>query len=141
MPSSITSGYSAKYINAGRVDNWGWELQMNATPVRTRDWNWNLWVNFAKNSSEVVELYEGVESITLARPMGQNCYVMAKTGEPYGQIYTNGFKYDEKGNRLVGDDGKYIVDPTLRVSGNMNPDWTAGIGSSLRWKLLFRIPD
>ena len=39
MPSSITSGYSAKYINAGRVDNWGWELQMNATPVRTRDWN------------------------------------------------------------------------------------------------------
>ena len=134
MPSSITSGYSAKYINAGRVDNWGWELQMNATPVRTRDWNWNLWVNFAKNSSEVVELYEGVESITLARPMGQNCYVMAKTGEPYGQIYTNGFKYDEKGNRLVGDDGKYIVDPTLRVSGNMNPDWTAGIGSSLRWK-------
>ena len=27
--------------------------------------------------------------------MGQNCYVMAKTGEPYGQIYTNGFKYDE----------------------------------------------
>ncbi|MFR5758178.1 MAG: hypothetical protein ACLUE2_08010 [Bacteroides cellulosilyticus] len=43
-----------------------------------------------------------MESITLARPMGQNCYVMAKTGEPYGQIYTNGFKYDEKGKPPCG---------------------------------------
>ncbi|WP_302285832.1 SusC/RagA family TonB-linked outer membrane protein [Bacteroides clarus] len=136
MPSSITSGYSAKYINAGRVDNWGWELQVNAVPVRTKDWDWNVWVNFAKNSSKIVELTEGVESITLAQPMGQNCYVRATVGEPYGQIYTNGFKYDDNGNRLVGDDGKYIVDNTLRVSGNMNPDWTAGIGSTLRWKNL-----
>lgn len=136
MPSSITSGYGAKYINAGRVDNWGWELQMNAVPVRTKDWDWNVWVNFAKNSSKIVELTEGVESITLAQPMGQNCYVRAKVGEPYGQIYTNGFKYDDNGNRLVGDNGKYIVDPTLRVSGNMNPDWTAGIGSTLRWRNL-----
>lgn len=136
MPSSITSGYSAKYINAGRVDNWGWELQVNTVPIRTKDWNWNLWVNFAKNSSKVVELTKGVESITLARPMGQNCFVMAKVDEPYGQIYTNGFKYDDNGNRLVGKDGKFIVDPTLRVSGNMNPDWTAGVGSSLKWKNL-----
>lgn len=136
MPSSITSGYSARYINAGRVDNWGWEVQLNGTPIRTKDWQWDAWINFAKNSSEVVELAEGVESITLAQPMGQNCYVMAKVGEPYGQIYTNGFKTDEHGNRLVGDDGKYIVDSELRVSGNMNPDWTAGIGSTLRWKNL-----
>ena len=136
MPSSITSGYGAKYINAGRVDNWGWELQMNAVPIRTKDWDWSVYANFAKNSSEIVELAEGVESITLAQPMGQNCFVMAKVGEPYGQIYTNGFKYDDKGNRLVGDNGKYITDGTLRVSGNMNPDWTAGIGSTLRWKNL-----
>lgn len=136
MPSSITSGYSTRYTNAGRVDNKGWELQLTGTPVATKDWNWDVFVNFAKNKSKVVELVEGVSSITLARPMGQNCYVMAKVGEPYGQIYTNGFKYDENGNRLIGDDGKFIVDPTLRVSGNMNPDWTAGVGSNLRWKNL-----
>ncbi len=136
MPSSITSGYSARYINAGRVDNWGWELQINAVPVRTKDWEWDVWANFAKNNSEVVELAEGVESITLAQPMGQNCYVMAKVGEPYGQIYTNGFVTDENGNRMVGDDGKYVTSTELRVSGNMNPDWTAGIGSTLRWKSL-----
>lgn len=136
MPSSITSGYSAKFINAGRVDNWGWELQVSAVPVRTKDWNWNAWINFAKNSSEVVELTEGIESITLAQPMGQNCYVRAKVGEPYGQIYTNDYKYDDNGNRLVGNDGKFITDATLRATGNMNPDWTAGVGSTIRWKNL-----
>lgn len=136
MPSSITSGYSARFINAGRVDNWGWELQINAVPVRTKDWNWSTWINFSKNSSKVVALSEGVESITLAQPMGQNCYVRAKVGEPYGQIYTNDFKRDENGNRLVGKDGKFITDQTLRVTGNMNPDWTAGVGSSIKWKNL-----
>ncbi len=136
MPTSITSGYQYKMINAGRLDNHGWEVMANVVPIRTKDWNWNVNLNFAKNVSTVKELTEGVESITLAQPMGQNCYVMAKVGEPYGQIYTNGFKYDDKGNRLVGDNGKYIVDGTLRASGNMNPDWTAGIGSTLTWKNL-----
>lgn len=134
MPSSITSGYTSRFINAGRVDNYGVELQLTGTPVKTKDWTWDVYVNFAKNSSKVVELTEGVSSITLARPMGQNCYVMAKVGEPYGQIYTNGFKYNEKGEKLVGDNGKYVVDGELRCVGNFNPDWTAGLGSTLRYK-------
>ncbi|MDR1552612.1 MAG: SusC/RagA family TonB-linked outer membrane protein [Prevotellaceae bacterium] len=134
LPVSITTGYSARMVNAGRIDNKGWEIQLTGTPVKTKDWNWNLGVNFAKNKSRVAELSEGFDTYVLAQPMGQNIKVVAKVGEPYGQIYTNDFKYDENGNRLVGDNGKFIVDGTLRSTGNMNPDWTAGISSSLTWK-------
>lgn len=136
MPTSITTGYSYKYINAGRIDNNGWEIMLNASPIRNKNWNWDLNVNFAKNNSKVVELVDGVDRIVLANPMGQNCYVVAKVGEPYGQIYTNDFKYDESGNKLVGDNGKYIVDATLRPTGNYNPDWTMGLNSNLSWKNL-----
>ncbi|MDO4511456.1 MAG: SusC/RagA family TonB-linked outer membrane protein [Bacteroidales bacterium] len=136
MPSSITSGYESRYINAGRVDNHGIELQITATPVKTKDFTWDAWINWSKNTSKVVELADGVTSITLARPMGQNCYVLAKVGEPYGQIYTNGFTYDKDGNRLVGDNGKYVVSSELRCSGNMNPNWTGSLGSSFTYKNL-----
>ncbi|MEG0517806.1 MAG: SusC/RagA family TonB-linked outer membrane protein [Bacteroidales bacterium] len=134
MPTSITTGYSGKYINAGRIDNNGWEVMVTGAPVRNNKWNWNLNLNFAKNNSEVVELIDGVDRIVLAQPMGQNCYVVAQKGEPYGQIYTNDFKYDDNGNKLIGKDGKYLVDSKLRANGNFNPDWTMGLGSNLSYK-------
>ncbi|MDR1348227.1 MAG: SusC/RagA family TonB-linked outer membrane protein [Prevotellaceae bacterium] len=134
LPVSITTGYAARMVNAGRIDNKGWEIQLTGAPVKTKDWNWNLGINFAKNKSLVAELSEGFDTYVLAQPMGQNIQVVAKVGEPYGQMYTNDFKYDQNGNRLVGDDGRFIVDGALRATGNMNPDWTAGISSSLTWK-------
>ncbi|MEF9985833.1 MAG: SusC/RagA family TonB-linked outer membrane protein [Bacteroidales bacterium] len=136
MPTSITTGYSSKFINAGRIDNNGWEVVLNGSPIRNKNWNWNLTMNFAKNNSKVVELIEGVDQIVLAQPMGQNCYVVAQVGEPYGQMYTNDFKYDDNGNKLVGDNGKYLVDSKLRATGNFNPDWTMGLGSMLSYKNL-----
>ncbi|MDR3286210.1 MAG: SusC/RagA family TonB-linked outer membrane protein [Prevotellaceae bacterium] len=134
IPTSITTGYSGKWINAGRIDNNGWEIQLTGTPIKSKNLKWDLGVNFAKNKSKVVELTEGITSYILGQPMGQNIQVVAKVGEPYGQLYTNDFKYDDKGNKLVGDDGKFIVDGTLRATGNMNPDWTAGISSELSYK-------
>jgi len=134
MKKSITSGFSGEYINGGQIDNSGWEIQLTATPIENKNLTWNWMVNFAKNSSEVVSLIDGVDSYILAQPMGQNIQVVAKVGEPYGQMYTNDFKYDSKGNRIVGSDGKYLVDSQLRAKGNMNPDWTAGISSDLAYK-------
>ena len=81
--SHTSSGPAYNNISRIRLTDWGWELQMNATPVAHADWNWNFWVNFAKNPSEVKNFYEGVESITLLPPNGtKTCYVMAKTGKP-----------------------------------------------------------
>jgi TonB-linked SusC/RagA family outer membrane protein len=134
MKKSITTGFSGEYVNGGQIDNKGWEIQLTGTPLETKNWKWNWLVNFSTNKSEVVDLIPGVDSYILAQPMGQNIQVVAKVGEPYGQLYTNDFKYDSNGNRLVGSDGKFLVDSQLRAKGNMNPDWTAGISSDLNYK-------
>jgi len=136
IPVSITTGYTSKIINAGRIDNSGWEIQLTGMPVQTKNLKWNLGVNFAKNKSKVVELTGDITTFVLAQPMGQNIQIVAKVGEPYGQIYTNDFRYDDNGNRLVEDNGIFSVDGTLRAKGNMNPDWTAGISSELSYKNL-----
>ncbi|MFI5132025.1 MAG: SusC/RagA family TonB-linked outer membrane protein, partial [Chitinophagales bacterium] len=51
------SGYSSKFINAGNVQNKGIEITLNATPVKTQDFTWSFYINYAKNENEVLELY------------------------------------------------------------------------------------
>lgn len=134
LATSITSGYTDKLINAGRVDNWGWEIVFNASPVQSKNWRWDLTFNWAKNNSEVKELYGDLKTITIGNPMGGNIKVMAEVGKPYGEIHTNHILRDDQGNKLVGDNGLYLVDTKLTRTGNMNPDWTGGLYSSLNFK-------
>lgn len=54
MPGS--SGYSSKLINAGQIKSRGCELMVNATPLRTNDWNWDVNLNWGLNLTECVML-------------------------------------------------------------------------------------
>lgn len=134
LPTSITSGYTAKLVNAGKIQNKGIELVVDVIPIETKEWNWKLSFNYTKNWSKVKELAEGMDTYVLANPMGQNIEVVARVGEPYGEILTNDIKVNEKGEKLVGDNGKYVVDATRTSHGNMNPDWMGSISSSLSYK-------
>ena len=133
LPTSITSGYTAKYINAGKINNKGIELVVDAIPVETKDWNWKIAFNYTKNWSKVLELADGIDTYVLANPMGQKIQVVAEVGQPFGEILTNDIAVDENGNYKVSN-GKYVMDSSLRSKGNMNPDWTGNLSSTLRFK-------
>ena len=134
MPVQITaaSGFTNRVLNAGEVRNWGTELLLNTTPIRaTNGLRWDMTVNWAKNNSEVVELYQGLETLVLGNYWGLN--IEARAGEPYGVMYGAGFLRDEDGNLLISDSGHPIRDTNRRVLGNYNPDWTAGLLNRLSW--------
>jgi hypothetical protein len=50
-------------INIGKVKNQGTELSVNVTAVRTRDWGWDLGVNYTTNSNEVLEWVDDPERV------------------------------------------------------------------------------
>ena len=52
-----SSGYSTRTMNAGLVQNKGIEILLGGTPVRTKDWEWNLSGNISKNINTLVELF------------------------------------------------------------------------------------
>ena len=56
---SAASGYTAKTVNAGRIDNKGVEILLALTPVKTSDFRWDITFNYSKNNNKVVELAEG----------------------------------------------------------------------------------
>ena len=51
---STSTGLSQRYINAGSVENKGLEVQFNATPIKTGDFQWDVFVNWSKNKNTVV---------------------------------------------------------------------------------------
>ena len=52
------SGYTAQNMNLGKIRNRGIELLISGTPIRTKDFSWELTWNFTKNWSKVISLPE-----------------------------------------------------------------------------------
>lgn len=132
-PVSRATGYDGKYINVGEVDNKGWEVMVNGTPVRTRDFSWNVTVNWTKNRSKVVSLGSGIKNFQLGS-FQAGVTINAALNEPYGTIRGEGFVY-KNGQKVVGDDGFYAFSGnTNDIIGNVTPNWTGGITNSFKYK-------
>ena len=134
MPVAISysTGYSRKYVNAGEVQNKGIELQLNASPVVSNKFRWDIDVNWSKNDNKVVSLAEGVENLQIAALQG-GVTINARVGEPYGTIQGTDFIY-KNGQKVVGSKGYYERTGTSdQIIGNVNPDWTGGISNTLTY--------
>lgn len=156
----VTNDYmsGAKYYteNIGLIRNKGIEIAMTFVPVRTKDWNWTINVNAARNIGILKEMYDGWD---ITQPhetdygtyFGSAFYVYNFVGRKMGEIWgakllevapEGSYYLDADGNK-VDCSGQYIIDsktgyPSIsdekRCIGNINPDWTGGISTSLRWK-------
>jgi len=130
---SGSTGYSSQIINAGEVTNKGVELQLRGTPIATKNFQWDVIVNWARNRNEVVELAEGINTYTLSSaPFAVS--VVAREGEPYGAILGFDYVYDGNGNKVINADGTYATSDRQVPLGNAMPDWTGGITNSFTYK-------
>jgi hypothetical protein len=92
---SPTTGFTEAMLNAGEVTNKGVELLTTITPIRTRDFEWNSTVNFARNDNVVTELYGDLQSVVLGTYWSAT--VQARVGERYGAIVGNPWTRDRSG--------------------------------------------
>ncbi len=140
---SVATGYNYEMINAGEIQNEGIEIALNATPVKSKKFRWDITVNWAKNQNKVISLYKGVDNLQLGSFQG-GVTLNARVGQPYGVICGTDYVYDKDNNRIVdAANGRYLISPTSdKVIGNANPDWTGGISNSFtlgNWNLSFLI--
>ena len=49
-------------VNGGSMENSGWELSVNFTPVRTKNFTWDMGMNTSKNNNEITKV--GVQNLT-----------------------------------------------------------------------------
>jgi outer membrane receptor protein involved in Fe transport len=133
IPISAASGYTSKNINAGEIDNKGFEATLNLAIIQSaKGFNWNMNVNFAKNKNKVVSLAPGVEQYELGSYW--DLKVMAIPGQPYGSLYGADFLRDPNGNII--NRGGVPVKGDLKILGNYQPDWIGGINNEFQYKNL-----
>ena len=130
--------YSSKKVNAGNIQNSGWEAVLNVEPVRTRDFLWRSTLNFSANKNKIIDLADGVEEYSLGGY--DNLRIVAKVGGDYGDIY--GSKYarveDENsphyGKLILNGDGLPTAASGSHYLGNQNPVAQLGWLNSFTWK-------
>lgn len=133
LPISGASGYTSATINAGEITNKGIELSINASPVKSRDFEWNSTLNLAKNVNKVVKLHPENPNYELAAARWANASIYASEGEPYGVIVGKKFQRDPNGN-VIFNNGMPTYGTELEVLGNGNYDFTLGFGNRFTYK-------
>lgn len=129
---SPSTGYRSKLLNAGKINNKGFEVQLGLTPVRTK-FTWDIDLNYAVNRSRVEKLDD--EGLLQNYVIGSNsAQVIASVGQPYGTLFGNAFLRDAQGNILVNATGAPQIDPTKRVLGKYTPDWIGGVTNTFSYK-------
>jgi TonB-linked SusC/RagA family outer membrane protein len=127
------SGWSSEFINAGLVNNKGIELTLNATPVKQKDFRWDIDLNYAKNTNLLVELTPELKTLNLTNDFMNN--MRAIEGKPLGEIYSRGYVRNASGQVVVGTDGLPQITPGTTVYlGNSRPDWTGGLTNRVSYK-------
>jgi TonB-linked SusC/RagA family outer membrane protein len=146
-----STGATSIVQNAGEIENRGWELVTTLRPIQTRDFNFNVGLNWARNRNEVVSLGEIAPGIprTLTgfgfsfTGLGQS---FAEVGQPVGVMRGTSFlrcglstgtvaglnveqicSGQPDGAVYIGANGLPVTDPNPRVLGNADPDWTGGL--------------
>jgi TonB-linked SusC/RagA family outer membrane protein len=131
----LSSGFAQEIINAGVVSNKGIEVGINTRPIVSKDFSWDLNVNFARNINNVESLANGVPYLTLSDARWLGTSVVARPNTAYGAILGYGGQKDDQGNA--------ILDPTTlaplqtvdrEVLGKGTWSWTGGLSSSFSYK-------
>jgi TonB-linked SusC/RagA family outer membrane protein len=130
---SATTGYATRLINAGEIRNSGIEVFLTGTPVKTRNFSWDVSLNLSNNKSKVISLAPGIATITLMDP-GYGASIEARVGEPFGNIVGYRTKRNANGDIWLTAEGKYQRADEREVLGKVQPDFLAGLTNTITYK-------
>ena len=136
---SKATGYTSTLVNAGEINNKGIEIQFHGAAIKNPNgFSWDIYLNWAKDKSEVVELYtdpvtgQSLESYQLGSEWSTR--VQARPGEPWGVIYGTGMLRRTSDNAIiVANSGRPRTKANMKL-GSVTPDWIGGLRNEFSYK-------
>lgn len=129
--------------NVGNVDSQGVEISLNATPIATEDFCWDISLNATWQKMKVknLSLAPGTATVnTLVGPTFDSyaIQVLSEGYEPY-MFYLYHQLYDDSGKPIEGMyadiNGDGVIDNNDRYRcKSPTPDWILGFSTNLQWK-------
>lgn len=144
MLVDASAPWSQQWVNAGKIVNKGVELMIYSTPIKSKDFTFDLGVNLAHNRSVVQELAQGVSRIYFNGDGNMPVKVGAVTGGKLGDIFANNLiKRDALGRVVVDanglpqpDTGNGNLEQHLLNNpiGNIQPDLLMSVTPTFNYK-------
>ena len=144
MLVDASAPWTQQWVNSGKINNTGVELMLYGSPVRTRDFQFDLTANFAHNRSTVKELANGVNRVYFSGDSNMPVKVGAVSGGKLGDIFANNLmKRDAQGRVVIGENGlpmpetgngnqeDYILKHPI---GNIQPDLLMSVTPTFTYK-------
>ncbi len=147
IPSAAGTNFAKSILaNVGNVDSKGIEASISGTPIKTKDWEWNLTYNITWQNMKVknLSLVKGTTATNVSVGPYIDSYqfqVLTEGYEPY-MFYVYHQLYDETtGKPIEGAYADLNGDGTINSSDlyhyhSPSPDYIMGLSTSLRWKKL-----
>jgi TonB-linked SusC/RagA family outer membrane protein len=139
-----SSGYSTALVNAANTDNRGLELDLAGNVVQTKDWKWNVKVNYSFNECKVRSINGGATSLNVSQASGtnyqgnntaNNTSAYAVVGQLYPIIEGTDWVRDPNGHVIVNTvTGLPSIGASPVILGNSQPKDILGITTSISWK-------
>ena len=160
FPLPPSFGYSSYYANIGDMRNQGVEIELQATPIVTRDFSWDVRLNLTHYKNKITSLPEerrtmecdGVEGYSSGSYYyGEGISLYTFRMHQYAGVDENGNsqwykqvpKTDEAGNPVKDAEGNVVMvkgtttdysDADYYLCGTALPDVYGGFGTSLAYK-------
>lgn len=149
-----SNGFSSLLGNVGTISNKGIELMVGGSPIKNKNFSWEVNVIYNKNKNRVEEIPQGL--IQYNNPAGSSSLLR---GYSVGVFYGFFFARDDKGNQVKNANGIPVQErgvqntvstyttqrdanglPTgtalRKVIGDPNPDWTGTLVNTFNYKKL-----
>ena len=131
------SGLRNRYVNAGDVQNQGFEASIGWHQQFNDNFSWSTNFNISYNDNKIKELVEGLENgLTVASWSGAK--VVLNEGGSYGDLYVRQIKRDENGKPMKNEQGQPILMgdniDEMKYAGNMNAKVNFGWTNTFHYK-------
>lgn len=150
-----TNGFTTRLDNIGSLDNKGIEVILGLTPVKSKDFTWDLTAIFNRNRNEALSI--GQNLVLFATTSGAPVAIAA--GQPIGFFYGTFFARDANGAEIKNAAGIPLTELGTQTSpmsytaqrdanglpagtslqkkiGDPNPDWTGSLTNDFTYRKL-----
>jgi TonB-linked SusC/RagA family outer membrane protein len=122
VPISVASGFSSQLINANEFEKRGFELVTKATPIRNKNFGWDVTFNLSQYRTYLTQIDQGDNIGQLVE------------GDRVDKLFTPVWQETPDGRPIIGNNGINVRDPFNRHIGYRDPDWVYGFLNNFRYK-------
>ena len=128
------SGFTSYYVNAGRIENSGFELTVDAQVVNGNNFKWKTAVNVSQNKNLIAELIASNPNYQVGGD-DEGFASVIRAGGSFNDLWIFKFARNSAGQIILNStSGVPTKAATQEKVGNVNPDFLLGFNNNFTYK-------